>query len=307
LALFPFLDLLAAWGLVWLGSCLHRRVAWVRRGAVAGVAIRVIVVAAHAYPVLTAYPYYLAYFNPLLGGLPRAIETTLVGWGEGMEQVAAFLNRQPQAGQETVAAVPVQTLLPYYRGSGENFYTNDVALRADWVVLYVSQVQRLAPSPEIIRYFRAMQPEHVVNVLGEPYAWVYFGPKLITAALPADASPLDIAFGDRLHLDGYTVMAEGTGVSVTLFWHVRHALETDYTVSVRLVEAGGRRLAQHDSWPANGLLPTRHLRPGDIVRDVHQMVLDAEARAAALEVVVYDAASGTVLAEPVVIDRAIHE
>jgi 4-amino-4-deoxy-L-arabinose transferase-like glycosyltransferase len=314
LAMFPFLDVLAAFGYVWWAE---RAGAWVSRTAdrpglhwhrpAAGLAAGAVVIAAHAYPVLTAYPYYLAYFNPLMGGLPRAVETTLVGWGEGMEQAAAYLNRQPDAEHAVVAAVPAQTLLPYFRGSGENFYTNDVALRADWVVLYVSQVQRLAPSPEIVQHYRALQPAHVVTVLGEPYVWVYASPRAITADLPADATPTNVGLSENLRLAGYRVATRNGATMVMLFWHALGVLETDYTISVRLVGTAGDRLSQHDGWPVDGLLPTRQLRPGDYVHDVHMLKAPADAVVAAIEVVVYDAASGQPLGAPIELDAAIHE
>ena len=259
----------------------------------------VILVAAHAYPVVAAYPYYLAYFNPLLGGLPRAVETTLVGWGEGMEQAAAYLNRQPNAESLYVAAVPSQTLLPYFRGTGQNFYTNDVALRADKVVLYISQVQRLAPSPEIVRYFRSREPEHVVTVRGQPYAWIYPGPKFITAELPASAIPANIGFGDRLRLAGYETSPKDAAVEVTLYWHALEPMSVDYTISVRLLAADSGRLAQHDGWPVDGLLPTSQWRPGDYVLDTHTLPVPAGAEVGLVQVVVYDAASGLPLGPPV--------
>ncbi|MGC8877943.1 MAG: ArnT family glycosyltransferase [Anaerolineae bacterium] len=302
LVLFPFLDLLAAWGLVWLGE---RVIAWSncsRCFTTWGVSsLWVVLITFHAYPVVTHYPYYLAYFNPLMGGLPRAVETTLVGWGEGMEQVAAYLNAQPDAAKAYVAAVPAHILLPYFRGSGENFYTNDVALRADWVVLYVSQVQRLAPSPEIVRYFRAQRPEHVVELFGVPYAWVYRGPKLITATPPLGLHMVQSVpwEGAPLRLVGYQVEKKNGSAVVTLGWYAPAAVPIDYTVSVRLIGSDGRWLAQHDGWPAGGLLPTHQLRPGDYVRDVHVLELEEGQPVHSVQVVVYDATNGVALGAPV--------
>ncbi|MGQ9501331.1 MAG: ArnT family glycosyltransferase [Anaerolineae bacterium] len=302
LVLFPFLDLLAAWGLVWLVEYLVTRpkcLPSLARWSVVG--LWAVLIALHAYPVLTHYPYYLAYFNPLMGGLSRAVETTLVGWGEGMEQAAAYLNGQPDAATAYVAAVPAQTLLPYFRGSGENFYTNDVALRADWVVLYVSQVQRLAPSPEIVRYFRAQQPEYVVELFGVPYAWVYHGPKLITSVPPAGLHRLHSIPGEKLPLQlmGYQVEVHPRSVVVTLGWYALATVPVDYTVSVRLIGADGRWLAQHDGWPAGGLLPTHQLRPGDYVRDVHLLEVGQDQPVHVVQVVVYDVASGVSLSAPI--------
>ena len=41
------------------------------------------------------YPYYLTYFNPLSGGNRSAPQVLLVGWGEGLEKAADWLNQQP--------------------------------------------------------------------------------------------------------------------------------------------------------------------------------------------------------------------
>jgi hypothetical protein len=314
LPLFPILDLLAAFGLMEIIGFASQRVKeWLNPGqAIRNMqyAIRIVLLFAlliiHALPVLTAYPYYLAYFNPMMGGLSRAVETTLVGWGEGMEQAAAFLNQRPEAEQLTVAAVPAQTLLPYFRGTGDNFYTNDIGLRADYVVLYVSQVQRLAPSPDIVHYFQAMVPEHTVFVRGQPYAWIYPGPKLITTDVPSDVALANVGVGEQLRLAGYQVSnleSPGSEIEIALFWHALALMENDYTVSVRLVAPDGTWPAQHDSWPANGLLRTSQWRPGDYVRDTHAMTLSDNAAPGeyGLEVVVYDATTGAALNEPVTV------
>jgi 4-amino-4-deoxy-L-arabinose transferase-like glycosyltransferase len=321
LPLFPFLDLLAAFAFVKVSKSASQQISkWTNTQHATRntqyatgntqYTIRIILpfllLIIHALPTLTAYPYYLAYFNPLLGGLPRALETTLVGWGEGMEQAAAYLNQRPGADQLYVAAVPAQTFLPYFRGKGENFYTNDVALRADYVVLYVSQVQRLAPSPEIVRYFQVMEAEHVVYVRGVPYAWIYPGPKLITSDVPSAVELTNVGFGDQLRLAAYQISKPEAPVSsleVVLYWHALAPMSTDYTVSVRLVAPDGTWAAQHDSWPAGGLLPTSQWRVGDYVRDAHSLALPASvaSREYALQVVVYDAATGIALNEPLTV------
>ena len=68
-----------------------------------------------------------------------------------------------------------------------NFYTNDIAFRADYVVLYLAQMQRLAPSPDIVRYFEAQTPEKVITIHDVPYAKIYPGPKFILPGIPAEA------------------------------------------------------------------------------------------------------------------------
>ncbi len=44
---------------------------------------------------LRYYPYYLSYFNPLLGGGAVAERVVLVSWGEGLEQVGSWLSQRP--------------------------------------------------------------------------------------------------------------------------------------------------------------------------------------------------------------------
>jgi 4-amino-4-deoxy-L-arabinose transferase-like glycosyltransferase len=315
LPLFPVLDLLAAFAILQVVEWAVRHIPLGRAGRdshseAAGpgvsripqqalvIGLPFILLLLHSFPVVSGYPYYLAYFNPLMGGLPRAVETTLVGWGEGMEQAAAYLNELPDADRLYVAAVPAQTFLPYFEGKGENFYTNDVALRADYVVLYMSQVQRLAPSPEIVRHFLAMKPEHVVTVQGMPYAWIYAGPKLITTHVPAGATLTNIGFGDQIRLAGFRI-EDAAGPEVALYWHALVAMQENYAVSVRLVAANGDWLAQQDSWPAGGLLPTSQWRPGDYVCDVHRLDLPPDAVVDHLQIVVYNAASGEPLGGPV--------
>jgi hypothetical protein len=309
LPLLPILDLLAAFAYVEIGKWANQQARnWADKRPIirsmqhaTRIALPLLLLIIHAFPVVTAYPYYLAYFNPLMGGLPRAVETTLVGWGEGMEEAAAYLNQRSDADKLYVAAVPAQTFLPYFQGTGENFYTNDVALRADYVVLYVSQVQRLAPSPEIVRYFSTMEPEYTVHVSGRPYAWIYPGPKLITTDVPSDATLTNVGFDDKLRLAGYQIsnlQLPTSSPEIVLYWQVLSSMDDDYTISVRLVAPDGTWLAQHDGWPGGGLLPTSQLRQGDYVQDIHTMEVPPDVMVDRVQVVVYDAESGEPLGAP---------
>ncbi len=365
LPLFPMLDLLAASG--WFGFIVmmqgliaNRR--WTMDNDRQPFTVNrlwptlcILLLLTQASLALPSHPYYLAYFNPLMGGLSKAVETTLVGWGEGMEKVAAYLNQKPQTEGLYVAAVPSQTLLPYFQGQGENFYTNDIAFRADYVVIYQAQKQRLAPSPEIVQHYLSQDPEMVINLHGVPYAWIYANTPLITADVPAWATLTNIGFGSVgseaiLRLAGYRVQQQGCRndghcgddrnrginhsctLSVDLFWHALPAIERargpcfeekvenfiatrcprlNYAVSVRLLNETDALIAQHDSWPAGGLLPTSLWRVNDYIRDQHSLTwLDelggnngSEGGDYRLAVVVYEAEGGEVLAGPVVVDQ----
>jgi len=316
LPLFPFLNLLAAMGWVGLISIINYQLSIIK-SRVAGFQPRplflisnlliLLLLLIHAVPVLTYYPYYLTYFNPLMGGPVRASETTLMGWGEGMEQVAAYLNSKPNAENLYVASTPSQTLLPYFVGTGGNFYTNDIAFRADYVVLYLAQMQRLAPSPEIVHYFEAQRAEKTITIKDVVYAKIYPGPKLILTDIPPDAAPINIGLGDLIRLAGYKFpnpQSTSANPQLILYWHALAPISTNYTISIRARASGGRLLAQQDQWPVEGLLPITQWRQGDYVTDIHTLEMSAAeaARISGFEIVVYNADTNKTLGPPIVID-----
>lgn len=316
LPLFPFLNLLAALG--WTGLFELARYSLCAKGVWKSVFLPYsllltaysLLLLLHLIPVFTYYPYYLAYFNPLMGGPARAAQTTLMGWGEGMEQAAAYLNSKPDAQNLYVASTPSQTLLPYFKGTGENFYTNDIALRADYVVLYLAQRQRLAPSPEIVRYFEAQTPEKIITIKGIPYAKIYPGPKLILSDIPPQATPANIGLDNILRLAGYQLpnvpsATADNQLPITLYWQALAPISQDYTISIRARAAGGALLTQQDQWPVDGLLPTSQWRQGDYVVDTHLLKLSAEqaAQLSHFEIVVYNAQTGQTLGPPLTINN----
>ncbi len=319
LPVFPLLDILAVLG--WIGVAAQLKIQSsklkiMQWGIAAMVAVQIIIA-------LLWYPYFLAYFNPLMGGLPRAVETTLVGWGEGMEQAAAYLNQKPNAENLFVASTPSQTFLPYFKGHGENFYTNNVALRADYVIIYRAQQQRLAPSPEIVRAFMARQPEKTIAIHSVPYVWIFANQPIIFSDVPEWGTLINIGFGEIMRLAGYHIAPPKNGsLTIDLFWHALPPIENDtgacfeavvennsvticprnnYAVSVRLIAPNGSVVAQHDSQPANGLLPTSQWRVNDYVQDTHTLTLPADVSAGeySMAVVVYNAETQSVLAGPI--------
>jgi hypothetical protein len=306
LPLFPFLDLLTAIGWVGVFDLIYHLLKshFLNRNSIKNLSLisnfsLLIILSLHLTPVFTYYPYYLTYFNPLLGGPTRAAETTLVGWGEGMEQVAAYLNTKPNAENLYVASTPSQTLLPYFTGTGENFYTNDIVFRADYVVLYLAQMQRLAPSPEIVRYFESQKPEKIITIKGVIYAKIYPGHKLILPDIPPDATPINIGLDDAIRLAGYKTQDS----ELTLYWHALTPLTINYTVSVRARAADGRLITQQDSWPVDGLLPTSQWRQGDYVTDTHTLDMsdfDVE-QIDKFEVIVYNSETGETLGPPIIL------
>ena len=154
-----------------------------------GTALALIVVLA-VWPAATTYPYYLSYYNPLLGGGPAAQRTVMVGNGEGLDQVAAWLNDQPGAADHWVVSHSFDILQALIVASGEPL-RDRVPSNADFVVLYRFQIQ-IGHSPRVLdEYLNRRTPEHVVWINGVEYARIYRGPHQFASAeqTPAGSSP----------------------------------------------------------------------------------------------------------------------
>jgi 4-amino-4-deoxy-L-arabinose transferase-like glycosyltransferase len=114
---------------------------------------------------ILAAPYYLTYYNPLLGGVKQAAMQVPVGWGEGLEQAATYLNNLPDAEFLTVSSWYSDMFHPYFVGQRASFSDDGRAqLAADYVVFYINQIQRQKPYPGLVDYFQAKEPVFKVAV-----------------------------------------------------------------------------------------------------------------------------------------------
>ncbi|MBX3002359.1 MAG: glycosyltransferase family 39 protein [Anaerolineales bacterium] len=167
------LVLLAGWGLAaalrqWRGA------RWRPLAAAA------LLLGAQAFWALGAFPYYLNFYNPLLGGTAAAQHVMLLGWGEGLDEAASFLSRQPDVGTARVAAwysnafsfqsplavddIPIAAQL----SSAELQAT----LAHDYLVIYVHQWQRHTPQ-NLLDALADLQPVYTLVLDGVDYVRVY--------------------------------------------------------------------------------------------------------------------------------------
>ncbi|NJN93038.1 MAG: hypothetical protein HC875_02580 [Anaerolineales bacterium] len=159
--------------------------------------------------ILPHHPYYYSYFNPLLGGGATAVRTMRIGWGEGMDQVGAYLAAKPNSRDLVVASRFTHNMLGF-KGEQISLLPDGRWTQADYIVLYIQQVQRRQePSPGFIDYFQARLPEKVITIGGIDYAWIY----PIPFTVPAD--PQVSVFPDRAALLGYRWEENG---QLRLFW-----------------------------------------------------------------------------------------
>lgn len=173
------LDILAGMGWYgWLGWVWRKRAHWPVRSAVVGALV--FALGLQLLLVLQTYPYYLSYYNPLMGGSRKAPQVMMIGWGEGLDQAARYLNTGPRAEDLRVMAHYSEGSFSYFfEGASLDLVSPWTGILAeelagvDYLVLYIHQWQRQQPDPAMLDYFATQTPEYVVQINGLEYAQVY--------------------------------------------------------------------------------------------------------------------------------------
>jgi len=181
LPVYPILGIVAAIGLVRILS-LPRRWAKAGNSPVSNLQalLFVVILLFQGLLVVFNYPYYLTYYNPLLGGIKVAERMVTVGWGEGLELAADYLNQKPDAEKMRVSAWYQSTFAPFFKGDAISYsQEKGKAMAGDYVVFYINQLQRRFPDDELFRYFETRyQPEKVISLKGIDYVVIYPGPHI---------------------------------------------------------------------------------------------------------------------------------
>ena len=221
-----------------------------------------------------------------------------VGWGEGLDVAARYLNQKPDADQLSAAAWYDWTFAPFFDGQTLEFSAENV-LRANHSVFYVNQIQRNIPDPNLITYFQRRQPELLVRLNGIDYAWVY--PAIHSdGPLPPDVVPVSVPMGEKVILEGYTTRPAsppGQGLIVTLYWRAQRSDLPQYFVYLRAIDDGGQVRARADSPPVMGFWPTSRWPAGQMIADeqVLERPADTPRGRYQLEVGMYDPETWEVL------------
>jgi 4-amino-4-deoxy-L-arabinose transferase-like glycosyltransferase len=171
--IFPPLAIIAAWGWLgvyrWLTTHFKLNVLTNRWGQFAFSSILLLTA---LFTMIPYAPYYLTYFNPLLGGSATAPRLMKIGWGEGLDQVGRFLQRELP--NSRVGTAYSSTISPFFQGDLAGLDSD----RLDYVVIYHKQMQAgNAPLlPAVVRYYEHLDPVFSVELNGIRYADVYPGP-----------------------------------------------------------------------------------------------------------------------------------
>lgn len=175
---FANLNIIAAFGWVWLGSLAWQQ--WFSRlpgvqaryAATGLVALCVLGLAVHESHYL---PYEMAYYNQLVGGPQRAVNVVSVGWGLGLDQAGRYLAAQPDACEKPIATAYPHVVAAYVCSENEVVMTStDVVVNsAGYLILYVNHIQRQI-EPEVTAMFLGkVEPVHTVSIHGLDYAYIY--------------------------------------------------------------------------------------------------------------------------------------
>lgn len=126
--------------------------------------------------IFSYYPYYSAYrnflFEPLIRGYLRTSTAFVLGWGEGLDEAARWLNQRDNSQNLIIASWFGNVVGTFFDGY---VISLDWWKRSDYVVLYHSQVYS-GWYPELLDKTinnQNINPVYVVKIKNRPYAWIY--------------------------------------------------------------------------------------------------------------------------------------
>lgn len=242
---FPSIEMLAAIG---YGLLLTRVAPKLKSIALA--AMIVVLGSAQFLPAAMVHPYYLSYYNPLFGGGPAAAKAFVVGWGEGLDVVTAYLNQKPDAERLTLAGFYPRVLMAQFKGTVLPDKQYDPA-QADYLVLYVNAVQRDL-ADRLRQVARGRRSEMRVEINGIEYA------RLVRVPPAANRNAAGTEFGGVLRLEREYMKSEarrylksdtlhsGDTLEFTLRFRMLQSMPADYRVELQMVDKNGRVVSESD-------------------------------------------------------------
>lgn len=222
------------------------------------------------------YPYYLTYYNPLVGGSRTAPQALYVGWGEGLDAAVDWLQQQSEPEGVRVASWHTSGLLDYFLDAEQearSISSTSNLFDADYVVLYANQWQRGIPSLELVDHFMRQEPAHIVRSGGLALARIYD----VRGQEPPDFAGIDTAsavrFGEAMELAATRVknpvVQSGDSSRITLYLRKLSEVDDAYNVLLRLIAPDGSELWREEGWPAGQ--PTNDWPPDKVRHDDHRI------------------------------------
>ena len=174
------LDIVAAAGWYALANWLAARFVVVKRYYLQYVLLAGLVLFQIIGTMRTA-PFYLTYYNPLLGGIRKAPGVMSVGWGEGLNEAALYLRQKPGFCDQRI--ISWYTLAFNWYSASFGCEAQPVEFRADtsleeylanydYAVIYINQKQRNFPT-QLMDYLDGQIPEKTIQIDGVDFVDIY--------------------------------------------------------------------------------------------------------------------------------------
>ncbi|NMG60350.1 hypothetical protein E1H12_17960 [Geitlerinema sp. P-1104] len=224
------------------------------------------------------FPYYISYYNPLIGGAKTAQFVLMMGNGEALDLAAAWLNQQANS-EALVAASRYRSVLgPYLTGEALGIprgfrggLTQRWLRNANFLIFYINQVQRQIPNPEVVEYFARQSPLHTIELNGINYASIYPGPIARTEDMQNLITPQETIESEGLQLRGYTLTSErltpGDDLELTLYWDILQEIPSQTTFSLS-INQGNTSVMVIPRVMLQGFLGDDPIEPGKTIRDL---------------------------------------
>ena len=198
-----------------------------------------------------------------------------------------------------VSAAGVEELLRYYYDGGAPVFGLPTSADDDKTRAQALEIIAAHDRIQVIFYGAAEQdPNQVVETTLNANAyeindiWVddlrhvsYVG-----RADLGDFSAVDLQFGSEIVLQAYaldiSVVEAGVALPVQLSWTARTPPTIRYKVFLQLLNADGVLVAQRDSEPVGGSLPTTAWQPGETVVDRHALLMPPDLPAGEYQLIV---------------------
>jgi hypothetical protein len=174
----PF-DILA--GLGWYASILWLKEKLPSRLKMASIPLAIgFIFILQAISSLRIFPNMLAYYNPIMGGSRKAPDVMQIGWGEGLDLAALYLNQKTNAENLVVSSWYGQGSFPFFF-NGETIHIESKILAgnnweninsSDYIITYIHQWQRNLPE-DLLAELATQKPEHTIWINGIEYVRIY--------------------------------------------------------------------------------------------------------------------------------------
>lgn len=231
-----------------------------------------------------SYPYFASQYNPLLIKALDAPSEIELGFGEGLNESAKFINDLSAMDRRGIAPSDLQVLSWYHEGSFSYYFPGTAEpirftstdfrntmkwAESDYLVTYINQWQRRKPYPGLFDYLVDLEPIHETTINDIQYARVY---DIFSSPIPPFITEqrYHLAVWDNsirliYHTLPQSPITPDTRFHVDFYLQNIKPIENNLNVAVILRDISGQAIIRFDGWPWQS--STSEWKQGDIWPD----------------------------------------